>query len=182
MDDQERKKWIRYEVPKIKRVVARYRAVLYFQDKSNISLTAVLGKTWAPKGQTPIQRVTGNRGGISAMSAISKSGQLVFQLHQKRITSVEIIDFLAQLLKHHKNRHLAVVMDQAPPHTSKKTQSFINVQKRLHVFYLPAYSPGFNADEQVWNHLKHWELKGHQARKAAMAMANYKLNKKMEGK
>lgn len=119
MDDQERKKWIRYEVPKIKRVVARYRAVLYFQDKSNISLTAVLGKTWAPKGQTPIQRVTGNRGGISAMSAISKSGQLVFQLHQKRITSVEIIDFLSQLLKHHKNRHLAVVMGQAPPHTSK---------------------------------------------------------------
>ena len=157
VDDQERNKWIRYEVPKIKRVVARYRAILYFQDESNISLTAVLGKTWAPKGQTPIQRVTGNRGGISAMSAISKSGQLVFQLHQKRITSVEIIDFLAQLLKYHKNRHLAVVMDQAPPHTSKKTQSFINAQKRLHVFYLPAYSPDFNADEQVWRVC--WQIK-----------------------
>lgn len=178
VDDQERKKWIRYEIPKIKRVVSRYRAILYFQDESNISLTAVLGKTWAPMGQTPIQRVTGNRGGISAMSAISKSGQLVFQLHQKRITSVEIVDFLAQLLKHHKNRHLAVVMDQAPPHTSKKTQSFINRQKRLHVFYLPAYSPDFNADEQVWNHLKHCELKGHQARTKSQLndLAENKLN------
>jgi transposase len=177
-NDRERKKWIRYEVPKIKRFVLRYRAILYFQDESNISLTAVLGKTWAPKGQTPIQRVTGKRGGISAMSAISKSGQLVFRLHQKRITSVEIIDFLAQLLKHHKYRHLVVVMDQAPPHTSNKTQSFINAQKRLHVFYLPAYSPDFNADEQVWNHLKHQELKSHQARtkEELNVLANKKLN------
>ena len=155
---------MRCEVPKIKRAVAVHRAILYFQDESNISLTAFLGKTWAPVGQTPIQRVTGNRGGVAAMSAISASGQLVFRLHQQRITSVEMIDFLAQLLNHHKNRHLVVVMDQATPHTSKKTKTFINKQKRLHVFYLPPYSPDFNPDEQVWNYLKHEELKSHRAR------------------
>ena len=159
-----REKWIRYQVPKIKRTTLKYRAILYFQDESNISLTAVLGKTWSPKGKTPIQRVTGNRGGISAMSAISKTCQLVFRLHQKRITSVEVIDFLAQLLKHHPARHLVIVMDQAKPHTSEKTTSFIHHRKRLHVFYLPSRSPDFNPDEQVWNHLKHQELKGHQAR------------------
>jgi len=164
IDIEERNKWMRYEVPKIKRDVARYRAILYFQDESNISLTAFLSKTWAPVGQTPIQRVTGKRGGVSAMSAISASGQLVFRLHQKRITSVEMIDFLAQLLKHHKNRHLVVVMDQATPHTSKKTKTFIKEQKRLHVSYLPPYSPDFNPDEQVWNYLKHEELKSHQAK------------------
>lgn len=163
-DEQQRKKWIRYKVPRIKGVVKKYRAILYFQDESNISLTAILGKTWAPRGQTSIQEVTGKRGGISAMSAISRSGQLVFRLHQKRISSVEVIDFLSQLLKHHKYRHLVVVMDQATSHTSKKTKSFINEQKRLHVFYLPSHSPDFNPDEEVWNHLKHQELKGHQAK------------------
>jgi len=177
-NEQQRKKWLRYKVPIIRRTVKKYRAILYFQDESNISLTAVLGKTWSPKGQTPIQQVTGKRGGISAMSAISKSGQLVFRLHQKRITSVEIIDFLAQLLKHHKYRHLVVVMDQAPPHTSKKTTSFIYEQKRLHVFYLPSYSPDFNPDEQVWNHLKHQELKGHHAKNKEdlNVLANKKLH------
>ena len=178
VNDQQRKNWVRYEIPKIRRTVNKYRAVLYFQDESHISLTAVLGKTWAPKGQTPIQRVTGKRGGISAMSAISKTGQLVFQLHQKRITSMEVVDFLMQLLKHHKSRHLVVVMDQAPPHTSKKTVSFINEQNRLHVFYLPSYSPDWNPDEQVWNHLKHQELKGHQARtkEELSELANKKLD------
>lgn len=178
IDVEERKKWIRYEVPKIKRAVAQRRAILYFQDESNISLTAFLGKTWAPKGQTPIQRVTGNRGGVSAMSAISASGQLVFRLHQKRITSVEMIDFLAQLLQHHKNRHLVVVMDQATPHTSKKTKTFIEKQKRLQAFYLPPYSPDFNPDEQVWNYLKHEELKSHQAKTKdeLNVLADKKLN------
>jgi transposase len=177
-DDGRREKWIRYQVPKIRRTVVKYRAILYFQDESNISLTAVLGKTWSPKGKTPIQRVTGNRGGVSAMSAISKSCQLVFRLHPKRITSVEVIDFLAQLLKHHPARHLVIVMDQATPHISRKTTSFIHNQKRLHAFYLPSHSPDLNPDEQVWNHLKHQELKGHQARTKVELnqLAHRKLN------
>jgi transposase len=45
-------------------------------------------------------------------------------------------------------------MDQAPPHTSQKTQAFMAGQKRLHVFHLPPYSPDFNPDEPVWRHLK----------------------------
>jgi transposase len=55
-------------------------------------------------------------------------------------------------------------MDQAPPHVSKKTQAFIDSQPRLHVFHLPPYSPDWNPDEKVWNHLKHQELKSHQAK------------------
>ncbi len=55
-------------------------------------------------------------------------------------------------------------MDQAPPHTSKKTMRYIESQARLHVFHLPKYSPDWNPDEKVWNHLKHQELKGHQAK------------------
>ncbi len=88
-------------------------------------------------------------------------------MHEKRITSEEIIHFFKQILKHHKRRHIVVVMDKAPPHTSKKTGSFIKSKKRLHRFLLPAYSPDWNPDEQVWNHLKYQELKGHQAKTKA---------------
>lgn len=164
IDEETRKKWLRYEVPKIRRAIARYRAILYFQDESNISLTAFLGKTWSPCGKTPKARVTGKRGGVAAMSAISRRGQLLFRLHDKRIASPEVIKFLDQMLRHHARRHLVVIMDQAPPHRSKKTQSFIDHQPRLHVFHLPKYSPDWNPDEKVWNHLKHQELQNHQAK------------------
>ena len=98
------------------------------------------------------------------MSAITGRGSLIFRLHDKRIASPEVIDFLSQMLTHHRRRHLVVVMDQAPPHTSKLTTAYIANQRRLHVFHLPKYSPDWNPDEKVWNHLKHQELKGHQAK------------------
>lgn len=164
LSEKDRQEWLRIEVPKILAAVQKHRALLYFQDEANVSLTAILAKTWAPRGKTPKQSVTGKRAGVAAMSAITGRGQLIFRLHEKRIASPEVIEFLKQMLRHHPHRHLVVVMDQAPPHTSHATTDFIATQRRLHVFYLPKYSPDWNPDEKVWNHLKHQELKGHQAK------------------
>jgi transposase len=159
--------------------VRKYRAILYFEDEASVSLTAMLGKTWAERGRPRKVRVTGRRGSLSALSAITKQGQLVFRIHEKRIASQEVIEFLDQLLKHHPRRHLVVVMDQAPPHVSKNTEAYIARQRRLHVFYLPKYSPDWNPDEKVWQHLKHNELKAHQARTKAelKALTERKLHK-----
>lgn len=164
LNEEAREKWLRDEVPRIRAAVREFRAILYFQDESNVSLTAFLGKTWAFCGHTPNVRVTGKRGGVTAMSALSGQGRLLFRLFKERIASDQVIGFLVQMLKHHPRRHLVVVMDQAPPHTSKKTMAYIASQRRLHVFHLPKYSPDWNPDEKVWNHLKHHELKGHQAK------------------
>ncbi len=164
VNEEARQEWLRNEAPRIRAAVRKFRGILYFQDESNVSLTAFLGKTWAFRGQTPQVRVTGKRGGVTAMSALSGQGRLLFQLFTKRITSEEIKHFLGQMLLHHRRRHLVVVMDQAPPHVSKKTKDYIATEPRLHVYYLPKYSPDWNPDEKVWNHLKHHELKGHQAK------------------
>jgi transposase len=166
-DDKARQEWLEDTLPKVRETVRKYRAILYFQDEANVSLTAFLGKTWAPCGKTPKGQVTGKRGGVAALSAISRRGHLLFVLHQKRIASDEVIHFPAHMLCHHRKRHLVVLMDNAPPHTSKKTLAFIDSQPRLHVFNFPSYSPDWNPDEKVWNHLKHHELKSHKAKTKA---------------
>jgi transposase len=163
-DETARQEWLRREVPRILRAVRKFRAILYFQDEANVSLTAFLGKTWSLRGVTPKIKVTGHRAGVSAISAIARRGHLLFRLYDKRIASAEVIEFLGQMLKHHPRRHVVVVMDQAPPHVSKLTTAFIGSQPRLHVFHLPKYSPDWNPDEKVWNHLKHHELKAHGAK------------------
>jgi transposase len=162
--EKDRREWLRSELPKIRATVLDYKAILYFEDEANIALAPILGKTWAPRGETPVQQVTGKRGGVAAMSAISNNGRLVFRLLEKRINSDDIINFLSQMLDHHPGRHLVVVMDKASCHVSKKTKVYIENQRRLHVFYFPSYSPDWNPDEKVWNHLKHQEMKSHQAR------------------
>ena len=107
VNEEARQEWLHNEAPRIRAAVREFRAILYFQDESNVSLTAFLGKTWAFRGQTPHVRVTGKRGGVTAMSALSGQGRLVFQLFNQRICSDQVVYFLGQMLKHHPSRHLA---------------------------------------------------------------------------
>ena len=162
---QEQKKWVKETIPEINEMVKSKRAILYFEDESNISLTPTLAKTWAPIGQRVSQKVTGNRGSVSAISAISKEGHLLFNVYDagKRFNAGDIINFFKQMLIYHPRRHLVIVMDRARCHTAKKVQEFIKTQKRLNVFYLPPRSPELNPDEQVWSHLKGHQLKSHKA-------------------
>jgi transposase len=162
-DPETRQRWQDETIPQIRQTLEKTGGILYCEDEASVCLTPLLGKTWAERGKPRKVPVTGARASISAMSAISPKGRLVFRLHDKRITSVEVIDFLRQLLRQHPGRHVVVVMDQAKPHTSKMTKAFIESRPRLHVFYLPPYSPDWNPDEKVWNHLKNHELKAHQA-------------------
>ena len=162
-DPEKRRRWQEETIPKIRKTLEKTGGILYCEDEASVCLTPLLGKTWAERGKPRKVPVTGGRASISAMSALSPKGRLVFRLYQKRITSVEVIDFLKQLLRQHPSRHVVVVMDQAKPHTSKMTKAFIESRTRLHVFYLPPYSPDWNPDEKVWNHLKNHELKAHRA-------------------
>ena len=161
---EEQEKWKRTTKRKIMNSVKKHRAILYFEDESNITLTPVMGKSWGGVGEKIVHKATGNRGSVSAISAISKDGRLLFNVFDKskRFNSDDIIKFLQKMLNHHKRRHLVVVMDKASCHTSKKTKKFVESQRRLHVFYLPPRSPELNPDEQVWAHLKNHELKSHQ--------------------
>ena len=178
-DEQVRSEWREQILPEILETQKKHKAVLYFEDEAHIALSPVVGRTWSPMGQTPKIACTGKRGGFSAISAISGQGHLLFQLHDHRIATDEIIGFLSMLLTHHKRRHLVVVMDNASPHTSKRLREFVERQKRLHVFYFPPRSPDWNPDEQVWNHLKNQELNSHREtdKEGVMSLTFRKLEK-----
>ncbi len=158
------RKWLKEEWPRIKEHAQRWQAIIYFQDESGVSLTAVLGKTWAPKGKTPIVKVTGKRGGLCVTSAISPAGKMVFRIEKKKVKADEHIGFLKQILSHHKNRKIIVIEDRAPPHRAKKVYKFVEENnRRLAVYLLPSYAPDLNPDEHVWEYLKAYQLKAHQA-------------------
>src|ERR1044071_10018224 len=76
-DPVARQTWLRTTLPTIRSTIAEYRAILYCEDAASISLTALLGKAWAVRGQTPKQQVTGKRGSVPVLSAINAQGRLV---------------------------------------------------------------------------------------------------------
>jgi transposase len=162
---REAKRWLQEDWPKIQTHARRWQAMLYFHDESGISLTPNLGKTWAPKGKTPIIRITGKRGGFCVTSAISPAGRLVFRLEKGKVNADKTIEFFTQIRAQHRNRKIIVVTDQARPHTAAKVAKFVEQHKKsFALYYLPSYSPELNPDEKVWAHLKGAKLQTHQAK------------------
>lgn len=160
------KSWLVEEWPHIKAHAKRWQAILYFQDESGISLIPVMGKTWAPRGKTPIVKVTGKRGGLCITSAISPAGHMVFRIEKpkERINAVKHIEFLKQIMESHPHRKIIVIEDRAPAHIAKKVDTFVALYaKRFAIYRLPPYSPELNPDEHVWEYLKAYQLKAHQA-------------------
>lgn len=158
------KRWVKEEWPKIREHAHRWQAMIYFLDEAGVSLIPVMGKTWAPKGKTPIVKVTGKKGGLCVTSAISPIGKMVFRIEKEKITALVHIEFLEQILKHHPPRKIIIIEDNARPHTAKKVKEFTQQhKKRLAIYYLPSYAPELNPDEHVWEYLKARNLKAHQA-------------------
>jgi len=163
-DDDLREEWITKEWPKIRKKAAGQRAVVLFQDESTLSLSPTLGKTWAKIAHTPVVKLTGNRGSICVISAISITGKLLFKIPKKTVNSAEFIKFLKQILKEIPRKIIYMIVDNGPSHKSKMTKEFVESEPRLKLIFLPSYSPDFNPDEYTWARLKEVELKAHMER------------------
>lgn len=124
-------------------------------------LQPTVRRTWAPRGQTPIQYSWDRRSRLSAISAISVSARkhlpgLYFQIQDANICADDFEDFVAQLLRHF-FRGIILVVDRWMVHRSgvKRLQRRFG---RVDVEWLPAYAPDLNPVEQVWNHSKYSDL------------------------
>lgn len=178
-DEKELNEWLKNKFPRILNEVKKYRGILYFLDESNVKMTSNAGKTWMQKGKRTVLKLTGKRGSISALSAISKSGYLLFNVYDDTIKSEDVVQFLEYMLEHHKKRHIFVLLDNAKVHHANKIKELVEKNKRLHVEYLPKYWPKYNPDEFVWNYLKNVEMKSYSAKDSdsLMDMVVNKLKK-----
>ena len=162
-DPAAREKWLKEEWPQIRALAKHEKALIFFEDEAGIHLTPTVGYTWAPVGQRPTVPVTGKRGCISTMSAITPEGRLFFMIPREKVNALVFVSFLEGLLREHPRRQIFVVTDKASSHTAAATRDFVETQPRLRLFFLPTYSPDLNPDEKVWNHLKNHALAAHSA-------------------
>lgn len=148
------KKWKEEEFPKIQKRAKKEGATIFFQDESGIRSDFHSGKTWAPKGQTPVIEATGARFGLNMMAAITPRGEMNFMIVHGTVRAEQICVFLNRLMvaRDHK---VFLIWDGHPTHKSKKVKECIaSFEGRLEVFLLPPYSPDLNPIEQLWNHTK----------------------------
>jgi transposase len=146
--------WVKSEYPKIRAQANRKRAEIFFADESGIRSDFHAGTTWAPIGQTPVVKQTGQRFSLNMISAVSPKGQLRFMVTPKRIGASVFVEFLKRLM-HGWEKSIFLIVDGHPTHRARLVKTFLETMKgKLKLFYLPSYSPELNPDEYVWNDVK----------------------------
>lgn len=97
---------------------------------------------------------------LSAISAVSMTGELYLAAQDHSYKGADIISFLEQLLEEIEGR-LLVIWDGAPVHRSRAVKEWLaqGAARRIQLEQLPGYAPELNPDEGVWRYLKRVELK-----------------------
>ena len=83
-------------MPSSKNALAEGRIILW-ADESAFYLLPALRRTWAPMAQTPVIRRRLSREHLSAISAISMTGELYWSVQERPYRSADAIGFLQQL-------------------------------------------------------------------------------------
>ena len=143
------KEWLETEYPAIKKRAAKEDAVIYFADETGMRSDHQAGKSYAPKGQTPVIKRTGQRFSLNMISAISNRGHLQFMILDGRFNGEVFKTFLQQMIKYSRKK-IYLVIDGHPAHKTKMLNDWLEENEtRIEVFFLPPYSPELNPQEYV---------------------------------
>ncbi len=108
----------------------------------------------------PLLRVPLTRDHLSAISGITLTGRVLFQVQERAFNGFDVVRFLEHLLRQVPGK-LLVVWDGAPIHRCQAVKDFLaaGAAQRLHLARFPGYAPELNPDEGIWCYLKRVELR-----------------------
>lgn len=142
------REWLDKEYPAIKKRAAKEKGTIYFGDETGMRSDHQAGRSYAPKGETPIITATGQRFSLNMISAISNKGHLQFMIID-RFNGEVFLDFLKRMIKYSREK-IFFVTDGHPAHKTKMVKGWLEEnKKRIEIFFIPPYSPELNAQEYL---------------------------------
>jgi len=153
-NDEAVQQWLASDYPEIEKRAKAEKARIFWGDETGIRSDDQLGRTYAPKGQTPAVKASGKRFGCNMISALSNRGSLQFMIFKSRFVGKVFIKFLRRLVKDN-TKKVFLVVDGHPVHKSKLVREWVkDHNEAIELFFLPPYSPELNPDEYLNNDLK----------------------------
>jgi transposase len=147
--------WLKEEYPAIEAKAKRENGLIYWGDEMGLRSDHQAGRSFSPKGQTPIIPVSGNRFGCNMISALTNRGQLAFSLFEGSFVVAVFQGFLERLVKHAKGQKVFLIVDGHPVHKAKAIKQWLEGRStQIEIHYLPADSPDRNPDELLNQELK----------------------------
>jgi transposase len=146
--------WLTAHYPKIAARAKAEGAQIHWGDETGISNQAVYGRSFAPKGQTPVLRRPATRRTLSMISAVTNRGTLRFMLYEGALNAGLFLVFLQRLVRSAVSK-VFLIVDNLKVHKAGKVQAWMaQHREKIELFYLPAYAPEHNPDEFLHSDLK----------------------------
>jgi transposase len=146
--------WLERDYPAIAKRARAAKAVIYWGDETGLSNQDQVGRSWAPRGQTPVVVRTAERVTRSLIAAVSNRGLMRFMLYERALNADRFIDFLRRLTKD-AGRKVILIVDNLKVHKAGKVQAWVESHRHeIELVYLPAYAPDHNPSEYLNNDLK----------------------------
>jgi transposase len=148
------KKWLDEDYPALAQRARAEGAEIHWGDESGLRSDDVRGRSYAPRGETPVVRVPNKRHGLSIISTVTNKGQMRWRIFDGALNSTILIDFFKRLIKGQKKK-VFLILDNLRVHHSKPVKHWLAQHAEyIEVFYLPSYSPELNPDEMANADLK----------------------------
>jgi transposase len=142
--------WLMRRYPAIRALARREKATVFWADEMGLRSDHAAGRSFSPRGQTPVILGTGQRFGCNLISAITNRGHLQFMVFKNRFTVAVFLKFLRRLLRQNRRRKIFLILDSHPVHLAKAAARWLKRHRAmLRVYFLPAYSPQLNPDEYL---------------------------------
>ena len=159
-DEQEIRQWQREVWPELKRRASRERRTLVFTDESGFYLLPGIVKTYALKAHSPVIKEWQSHDHLSVMGAVTRQAKVYSMVREESFTGLHVEEFLKHLIRHLGPR-LLVIWDGSPIHRRASVKDFLASRegRGVHIEPLPPYAPDLNPVEEMWQQLKHVELR-----------------------
>lgn len=146
-DPQAVARWLKAEYPAIRRAAKRAEAEIYWGDEMGLRSDHTAGRSYSPRGKTPVIPGTGQRFGCNQLSALTNRGTLFFMVFKRSFKVRVFLEFL-QRLDRQVDRPMFFIVDGHPVHRARAVKAWLaEPERRVKLFFLPGYSPELNPDE-----------------------------------
>ena len=146
--------WLETAYPAVAKRARAARAVIYWGDETGIPNQDQVGRSYAPRGRTPVVARTAKRISRRLIAAVGNRGLMRFMLYEGALNADGFIAFLRRLTKD-AGRKVVLIVDNLKVHKAGKVQAWAESHAHeIELVHLPSYAPDHNPTEYLNNDLK----------------------------
>jgi transposase len=145
------KKWLEETYPALKERAKIEGAEIHWGDETGCKNQCNHGRSYAPKGKTPVKESMSKSFKINMISTITNQGKVQFMIYSENLNANKLIEFLEQLIKSC-DRKIFLILDNLKVHHCHIVKEWLaqkEIKRKLEIFFLPSYSPELNPDEYL---------------------------------